>query len=924
MLGISQPASSPDRPFSRELLLTLLKTAFRTSELRYARRLCTSWLAVYPGDLLVSLLYAQAFYKDKSVSIQQQALPILEECTRLDPEFLEAQQLLADVQQLTGSTKSLVAKACANALSHGHPVKGGNNGHVSSWAKYVFEARSALSTVKAGDYQAIEKAEYFIHKALVENPDSPLAAVVHLRVIESEGSMPEPAIRNLAQIYHERWPDCLQFLLTLANELMESGESDQAVSMLHQAVSRDIAGQVPRRMWGDHHQYSSLWPVVLEVHNISPNSPQNIPIPAAVASSLGWNQIPAAISGDNDPNSLENSPSSPLPGYDAVEVPQAKPVFLAHTADTESETAPMSDSSRLVQTELEKMAAELSVPHIAHEDGRFPIYVVFTTRAGLGSQYPPAAVQAINAELKKLVEVVHGRKVNQEFWGSLVFYADDPTCTQAYNLQPAPFDDAWQLKLILSDLDSALEKRGERIGAVLIVGGPEIVPYHNLPNPVEDADMEVPSDNPYAAKDNNYFVSDWPVGRISGGSGADPTSLLVVLKEITLRYDRNARKPAWYRRLVQYFRELLKTGVSKRLSSFGYTAAVWRRASLSVFRPIGNPSDLLISPPIHAAEEPAPAYTSEIPQPVDPKSSTCLLMPDTRLAYFNLHGVPDSSEWYGQCDPTLTEAGPEFPVAMRPQDIRNSGSAPHMVFTEACYGANIAGKSVDEAISLKFLASGTQALVGSTCISYGSLSTPLSSADLLGRVFWNLLQEGFTAGESLKRAKIHLTREMNQRQGFLDAEDQKTLISFVLFGDPLAQPFQSRSAPKVIPRLSDAAVQVPTVCERSCEGEAGSTVSLETIAHLKTIVAQYLPGMNDAEVSLTHEHQRCSNLGGKCGCGKKCQFSGIASKQQPLGKPRRRVVTLSKNFELAQRTHKQYARLTLDDQGNIIKLVVSH
>ncbi len=921
---ITQPASSPDRPLSREFLLTLLNTALRTGELRYVRRLCTSWLAIYPGDLLVSLLYAQSFYKDKSVSIQQQALPILEECTRLDPEFLEAQQLLAELQQLAGSSKSLVTKACAHALSHGRPVKSSNNGHVSSWAKYVYEARSALSTVRAGDYQAIEKAEHFIHKALVENPDTPLAAVVHLRVVESKGSMPELAIRNLAQIYHERWPDCLQFLLTLSNELMESGESDQAVSMLHQAVSKDIAGQVARRMWGEHHQYSSLWPVILEAQNTNPNSPQNIPIPAAVASSLGWNQISAAISDGSTPSSWEGDISSAGPEYDAVEVPQAQSIDTSHAVDIEAEAPPISESTRLAQTELEKMAAELSVPHIAHEDGRFPIYVVFTARGGLGSQYTPAAVQTIETELKKLVEVIHGRKVNKEFWGSLLFYADDPTCTQAYNLLPAPYNDAWQLKLILADLDSALEKRGERIGAVLIVGGPEIVPFHNLPNPVEDADIEVPSDNPYAAKDNNYFISDWAVGRVSGGSGTDPAPLLAVLKEITNRYDHNAKKPAWYRRLVRYFRELLKTGVSKKLSSFGYTAAVWRRASLSVFRPIGNPSDLLISPPIHAADEVGPAFVDEIPQPVNTKSSTSLLMPDTRLAYFNLHGVPDSSEWYGQGDPTLPEAGPEFPVAMRPQDIRNGGSAPHLVFTEACYGANITGKSVEEAISLKFLASGTQALVGSTCISYGSLATPLSSADLLGRVFWNLLQEGFTAGESLKRAKIHLTREMNQRQGFLDAEDQKTLISFVLFGDPLAQPFQSRSAPKITPRLSDAAVQVPTVCERSCEGEAGSTVSLETIAHLKTIVAQYLPGMNDAEVSLSHEHQRCSNLGGKCGCGKKCQFSRITSKDQPLGKPRRRVVTLSKNFEQAQRKHTQYARLTLDDQGNIVKMVVSH
>ena len=182
---------------------------------------------------------------------------------------------------------------------------------------------------------------------------------------------------------------------------------------------------------------------------------------------------------------------------------------------------------------------------------------------------------------------------------------------------------------------------------------------------------------------------------------------------------------------------------------------------------------------------------------------------------------------------------------------------------------------VDEAISLKFLASGTQAVIGSTCISYGSLSTPLSSADLLGRVFWNLLQEGFTAGESLRRAKIHLTREMNRRQGFLDAEDQKTLISFVLFGDPLAQPFTPRSVRKLLPIYPILTVPVPTVCEHSCDGEAESPVSLETISHLKSIVAQYLPGMNDAKVSLSHEHQPCSNSCGNCGSGKKCVLSQI-------------------------------------------------
>ena len=924
MTGIPQLAPSPDQPISRELLLTLLNTALRTGELRYARRLCTAWLAIYPGDLQVNLINARAFFKDQSPSLQLHALPILEELCKLDPEFMEAQELLAEVRLLAGSANHLVAKACANALTHGHSVNTGKSGHISSWAKYVYEARSALNNIRSGDYQQIDKAEYFIHKALVKNPDTPLAAVVHLRLIESKGSMPKLAVRSLAQIYHERWPDCLQFQLTLSNELMESGESNQAVDMLHQVVSKDVAGQVPKRMWGEHHQYSSIWPSYLEANNTGPNSPQSIPIPAAVASSLGWNQIPAAISDLDTPNSLENNSPSGRLGFYNVKPSSSKPIYGSHTAANQGEVRTLSEPSRMVQNELERMADELKRPHLAREDGRFPTYVVFTTRGGLASQYDASAIKLIDEELKKLVLFIHGHKINQELWGSMIFYADDAASTQPYELQPAAYNDPWQLKLILTDLDAALEKRGERIGALLIVGGPEIVPFHNLPNPVEDADIDVPSDNPYAAKDNNYFISDWPVGRVSGGSGTDASKLLSIIKEITNRYDQNAKKSSWYHRLIQFIREFIKTGLSKKLSSFGYTAAVWRRASLSVFRSIGNPGDLLISPPTHACDSINLANAENVPQNNPGKTSSCLLMPETRLAYFNLHGVPDASEWYGQCDPTQPELGPEFPVAMRPQDIRNSGSAPRLVFTEACYGANIVGKLADEAISLKFLASGTHAVVGSTCISYGSLSTPLSSADLLGRVFWNLLQEGFVAGESLRRAKIHLTREMHRRQGFLDAEDQKTLISFVLFGDPLAQPFHTKVSPKISPHLSDDAVPVATVCERTCEGEAGSSVSLETISHLKSIVAQYLPGMSDAKVSIFHEHQKCSNLCGRCGSDKQCCLSQSTPKNQAPFKSQRRVVTLSKNFEQAQHTHKQYARLTLDARGNIVKMVVSH
>ncbi len=920
MNGLTLIPPSSNCPISRDQTITLLNTALSTGEVRYARRLSTAWLAIYPGDLQVSLYYARALFLDKAPSLQQQALPILEELCQIDPEFLEAQELLAEVRKSAGLANHYVAKACVSALTHGHITRAGKGGKLSSWAKYVHEARLALDRANLGDAQNLEKAECYIHQALIENPDTPLAAVVHLRLSVAKGTMPPLAIRSLAQIYHERWPSCLQFTLTLADSLIENGDSPQAVAMLHQAVSKDIAGQVPVRMWGIHHPYKSLWPICLEVDNIGPNTPQSIPIPAAIASSLGWNQLPATV-----PSACE-IPTTPVKQTtlhtDAF--PHAvKPAYVPHAPVKPKGSHTFSEPAQSVQIELERLAENLKRPHLAQEDGRFPIYVIFTTKQGLETNYGPQAIPLIDEELKKLSKVIRGHRINHEHWGALVFYADDPVYTQPFDLQPACYNDPWGLKLILADLDAALETRGERIGAILIVGGPEVVPFHNLPNPVEDADVDVPSDNPYATRDNNYFIVEWQVGRISGGSGNNPNSLLNIIREMTRRYAMDVKQLPWYRRLWVQFNKFIKSRSQNGHSSFGYTAAVWRRASLSVFRSIGDPRALLVSPPIHACDL-QQTCTEEVPGVKEyADASTCLLIPSARLGYFNLHGVPDSVEWYGQRDPTEPGDGPDFPVAIRPQDIRNSGHAPHLVFSEACYGANISGKLVDEAISLKFLASGTQAVIGSTCISYGSLSTPLSAADLLGRVFWNLLEDGFTAGESLRRAKIHLTREMNRRQGFLDAEDQKTLISFVLYGDPLAQPYHPKHNPKSTPRLSDTQVQVPTVCERSAENEGHAPVSPDVIAHLKTLVAQYLPGMSDAHVSLSDEHQACSNLCSNCRTGKRCVLSQSISKNQVSIKSQRHVVTLSKSIEQAQHIHKQYARLTLDERGKLVKLVVS-
>ncbi|MGE5224459.1 MAG: hypothetical protein ACM3PY_18645, partial [Omnitrophica WOR_2 bacterium] len=490
-------------------------------------------------------------------------------------------------------------------------------------------------------------------------------------------------------------------------------------------------------------------------------------------------------------------------------------------------------------------------------------------------------------------------------------------------VKPAKPEDAWSLKLVLSDLDAALGKRGEMIGAVLIVGGPEIVPFHRLPNPLDDVDAEVSSDNPYGTRDENYFIPEWPVGRIPGGAGPDPEPLLKVLSSLAQhQFELARREPrlkAWFARLIRRF---WPSG-SRIRPSLGYSAAIWRQASLSVYHPIGEARSLLVSPPVHAPngihwldqEQESQANASQAR-----KNGDFHLNP-VRMGYFNLHGLVDAVEWYGQKDPSLASEGPDYPVALRPEDIcsGNDGdgqASPQVIFSEACYGAHIQGRKVDESVAMKFMVSGSLAVVGSTCTAYGSISTPLAAADLLGFAFWNFVNEGLPAGEALRRARIHLAREMHHRQGYLDGEDQKTLISFVLYGDPLAQPRIPGHSPKSFFRTLKPPAQVKMVCDREDHQQSGP-VSPDVMIYVKNVVSQYLPAMADAQLAVTQEHASCQ------GNGCACPTAQMGAKARPSRPVDRKVITLSKQVQQSSSIHRHYARLTLDSQGKLVKLVVS-
>jgi hypothetical protein len=297
-----------------------------------------------------------------------------------------------------------------------------------------------------------------------------------------------------------------------------------------------------------------------------------------------------------------------------------------------------------------------------------------------------------------------------------------------------------------------------------------------------------------------------------------------------------------------------------------------------------------------------------------------VVMGPARLSYYNLHGLEDAPEWYGQRDPLRDDSNlVEFPVALRPQDVVNSGRAPKVVFTEACYGANSLAKTPESALSLKFLSSGSRAIVGSTKISYGSITPPLIAADLLGRIFWLNLNQKLPVGEALRRAKLKLATEMHRRQGFLDGEDQKTLISFVLYGDPLFTPSNIAPMPgeKSVIRRTSRPKTMKTVCALGECDISPDKMKPSSLKKVKLIVSQYLPGMQDAACKIHPQHFHCS------GEDHTCPTMQMGAKSQASSASGSTIITLSKHISDGDRSHPHFARITLDSSGKVTKLAVS-
>lgn len=869
---------------SRRECIDLINASHLVGRLDFAHAAAIDWLACWPGDLEMQLLLAETELAQGEVGISAKRLRRL---IIADPSYARGYEVLSQASQRMGDPNAaLIYSACCYALKGKRPPYDG----LPAWLVALVNALRALQADRRP-----RATVQFARQAVRADVSIPLPTLILVRALLAAGDGPTAV--SLARSGRERWPESIPFRLYLAQALIAEGDTSRAVEYLHQAAADDHLGRAAREVLGADHPYQDLWPADFRVE-------LSRPVPAEIRIAMGENRI-LAHRAPRAGGARIKRPSGvgPRPeGGQRPLLPTPEPWEAFRGPDPGDSYASLDPDSALTihsgEIDSTRITDAMEMQnHEAEVDDRLPAYVVLSSRTRMHQAFGKTGFNRIDAAADRLVASVRKRPK----WRAYKVYVDDPQTLRPFDLSPIDPANAWQIKLRLGDLDSSLKRRGEMVAALLIVGGHRIVPFHMLPNPVDDDDEAIPSDNPYAITDDNYLAPEWPVGRLPSDNDAD--LIVEMLDRSAKHHATEAHLSHFLVRLRVWLRARFGGLLQRNREALGYSASIWRKASMAVFRSIGEPRELMTSPPTEAGRLPAIAFRP------------------TRFSYFNLHGLEDEPEWFGQRDPLRDEGFPlEFPIALQPRDVVDGGRAPRVVFSEACYGANPFGKTSETSLCLKFMQSGTQAFIGSTKISYGAVTPPLIAADLLGRALWQNVRASLPVGEALRRAKLGLAKEMNQRQGYLDGEDQKTLISFVLFGDPLYAPFSEvlGRGHKGILRLGRRPSELNTACALGATGTSEAMPQGINVEAARSIVARYLPGMSDSICRINPQHQVCE------GDGHQCPTHQLGAKaSQSAGPLNTVVVTFERHVEEGPRRHAHFARLTVDSGGKMLKLAVS-
>jgi hypothetical protein len=647
--------------------------------------------------------------------------------------------------------------------------------------------------------------------------------------------------------------------LLLADWLVAEGNIAESVALLHDARAMDPGGQVARRL------------------GLAAGTALSNPDGEVVAL---LDRLPEAVKRAVQAGEVFQSPApAKMPRVGMKRGPRSGP----------------SPALKEIRQELDKIEKQVQakIAATARTDLATAEAIV-VSREALTKLYGGTTAETILTEVKALASAVSSSDAARPH----VIVLDDAATLTPWKLDRVDPTNAGAVKKLLDRLDEKMELSGERLAYVLLVGGHEVVPHHRLPNPVDDHDMDVPSDNPYAARGDNYLIPTRAVGRLPHEHGS-PELLLEQLRRLQTDWRESATMGKgiisdWlsqFKQLMPGGRRTLTEG-----ESWGMAAQVWEKAAKAVYRTLDSATDLSLSPP--------DTSTKWEGQPV----------PSVPFYYFNLHGVEDGSSWYGQVDPKNPKGGESFPVALTPKQLQALDLRRAILLSEACYGLNPHVTRIGDSMALTAVKQGSALFIGSTKTAYASFAPPLMAADLLAALFWRAIAEGATGGVALQQAKVQLAETMMHRTGYLDVEEQKTLTSFILYGDP-ALPLLRRPSHASTEALNQLAAKTRKsgVYQVAAKGRPERAPNNEVLQSVQAFAKSYIQGsrgplnLRSHPVALSHEPPAAS------------RFMGATHAKQVADKRGQWHVTVTHSEADDGVTHWQVLTMTVNKGGKVLR-----
>jgi hypothetical protein len=389
-----------------------------------------------------------------------------------------------------------------------------------------------------------------------------------------------------------------------------------------------------------------------------------------------------------------------------------------------------------------------------------------TVKSHLKRKYDDAALAKINAAIARWKDADAKRGIQ-----TVHVAVDDPADENMKELGVTPVSEVTnrKIKQAVDDLWTKLTP-----DYLVLFGAHDIVPMFEVTNPTnlfknEDDDKTLPTDNPYAScepfsKDDqkSYLIPDRVIGRIPDmvSNPRDP--------------DRNG-DPAWF---IEYL-ETASKWESKPASFYDHpyvicTGEAKEAGRKCVRKAFPTPNlPLLISPP-----------DSDLSVPHDR-----LLSP---LHMIKCHGNKKDATFWGFLESDQNKE--DWCAAITSATLRQLPQleSSTVVASMCCYGAQIfSSKDADTwPLASTYLRKGAVGFVGSTMMAWVGLAD-MSAADWIATDYLRRVLEGASIGRALLESKQDnpgYTYEHGQVQG---PEEEKTVIEYVLLGDPSIHPVSS-------------------------------------------------------------------------------------------------------------------------------------